>query len=66
MSYSQKYLNKPRIPKAPMKYQLIEEIQEASSDPKSMPRCISCLNRSVNGKGTRAVRKPENVYDTQL
>ena len=54
------------MPNAPIKYQLIDDIQLASNDPRSIPRCISCLNRNVSGKGTRAVRKPENVYDTQL
>jgi hypothetical protein len=49
-----------------MKYQLIDEIQLASTDPKSTPRCINCLNRIVSGKGTRAVKKPENVYETHL
>ena len=51
----------PRIPKAPMKYHDIEEIQLASRELKSIPLCINCLNRSVNGNGTLAVKNPLKV-----
>ena len=44
----------------------MEEIQDASREERSMPRCISCLKRRVGGKGTRAAKKPENAYDTHL
>ena len=64
----EKYItdDSPRMPKAPMKYQDIDETQLASRELKSIPRCINCLNRSVNGNGTLAVKNPLKVYETHL